>query len=863
MRYSDIIKDIQSNVSPTSIANLRLLGNDIDQIKAQIESEATTEGLSYPVDWERECGRRIGIISEYIISLGALLKASFFTNEYGENFALHHWDTINHVTTKVNSILKVTGGSSSGAEVDILLVDEKEDKMCGFSSKMRRMYSAKTLNWGDIEIEKMDCLLHTGCKNIQRGAFIFDHNHLQNFKTKYKDVKIYDWQHIKAIWQQVYSILAKRDFDYDQLDRFINSKKLDLVPYFHQTKAVNAATQYYGNGGEFFLFDHICRSGKTITALQTAKEIHAQNILLLTSFPCINEMEWADTILRFYDFAHWNVVNFSAGSGFYSAAKNNFVMVSFQDLKANDYNGNYGWNKPKFDQIRNQKWDLVIVDEVHYGFETDKSTDIIEGLTFDKCLALSATPFINYFRNTFDATNTNRWTIFDEAERAKVDPVYAAYPKMNFLLFAPPKAVYEEYFKEYTEEDGLTFAKLMRLNGTGEFFYKRDIEILIKYIFGDRDSKYKLKNSPFVSSRDKGQTIGDGIIIFVPKVECCEPLQKLLLENPVVRKIYGDNIHYTYSDTRKSYELKPWLQRVAKPPFIIIAVDQLTTGVTVAGIDTVILMNDGESPQELMQRMFRCRTATKDKRDAYVIDLNPSRTFRMVYEYTTTLAEVDQKTQLEYFKRFFDCVSIVYNDGAKFVDVNKEMEDIFQQAGERYLNYFGKLTLLKNDELSAETVQELEAVYFENGEDDATYKEGIKKGKTSHKDKTDNDDDEDTDKDKKDAGDETDAEKRRRELRLKMLAIMDSLTWASVFTDCQYDRYDEIFNALAGDTKRKQEYDKLIFNNDQTPLSCKRIITLLDREVDGKVLNSIITKFNMDFRSGSKPKKEIVLSTAV
>lgn len=705
---SDVIKGIQSNITPQNILDLKLLTNNIDYIKTTIELE--TEDRWHVRDsysWMQECGRKIGIISEYIISLGVLLKAPFFTNKYGDNIELHDWDDVNYVTTKINDVLSVTGGSSKGSEIDILIVDKDETKwkMWGFSSKMRKIYGAKTINWGDIEIKQMDCLLRTGCNDIVFGAVIFDRNHLQNYKIKYKDVIIYDWADIKVIWQQVYAILQTSNFDCGVVNNAIRGEKLPLQPRYHQILAMEDAKKYYSNGGKFFLFDHICRSGKTITALKTSKEISAKNILLLTSFPCINEMEWADTINRFTEFGHWNVKNFSDRTGYFDSDKNNFVMVSFQHYKKPDDDGSCGLNKAIFAEIRDQKWDLVIVDEVHYGFETEKSQDIIEGLNFDKCLALSATPFVNYFRNTFDATNTHRWTIFDEAERAKIDPIYAESPKMHFLLYTPPKTLYEDYAKEFPFEDGITFTKLMRVKDDGEFFYKRDIEILIKYLVGDKDSRYKLKNSPFDHSRRQGEDIGNGVLIFVPNVASLRPLQKILLENPVVKSIYGDNIEYTYSDARASADLKNWLVKIAnKGRFIILAVDQLTTGVTMAGVDTVILMNDGESPQELIQRMYRCRTATKTKKDAYVIDLNPARTFRMVFEYTATLAEVDNANQIDYFKKFFDCNPIVYNDGAVFVDIDTEMSQIFTDAGNRYFNYFGKLSLLKNDELCEESV---------------------------------------------------------------------------------------------------------------------------------------------------------------
>ena len=203
----------------------------------------------------------------------------------------------------------------------------------------------------------------------------------------------------------------------------------------------------------------------------------------------------------------FNVKNVIAYSNPYNGTftnKNMHIKQLVDNYNQNGMNQNYGWNKPKFDDIRNVKWDCIIVDEVHYGYETDKSKEIVEGLDFKYCLALSATPFVNYFRNTFDFSNTHRWTIFDEIQRSKTDPIYASYPEMHFLLFAPPKNIYSEYLNEYIEEDGLTWNKLLRVKEDGTFFYEKDIDTIIKFVFGEKNSNYNSRNTPFGWAREHG-----------------------------------------------------------------------------------------------------------------------------------------------------------------------------------------------------------------------------------------------------------------------------------------------------------------------------------------------------------------------
>jgi superfamily II DNA or RNA helicase len=801
-----------------------MLGDNMDVIKSSVERETGEEYVYGSQDWKRECGRRIGVFGEYVALLGFLLKVPHLTNIYGSTYQLNKWDNKNGIPSPVKSICSISAGSKESGEIDILVIDETVHRLWCFSSKFRKMYDSGNLKWGDTEVDRMKIVESRNNKCFDKfvegdswnyGVFVFNRHDFKNECQKYKDVVVYDWQDIKIIWQQVYTILAENSFDSHKVDQLIDIGREHLVPRFHQIAAANAAMNYWGkNEGKFFLFDHISRSGKTITALNTCKKMGFKNVLLVTSFPCINEMEWGDTIGQFHDFEYWNVVNYSGKTGLFDDTKQNFVMISLQDLKSNDRsNLTYGMGKEKFDAIRDVYWDCVIVDEVHYGYETDKSQDIVGDLGFDYCLALSATPFVNYFRNTFDFSNTHRWSIFDECERAKIDPVYAAYPKMHFLLFAPPVGVYTDYLQEYAEEDGLTFNKLLRVKDDGTFFYEKDVDSIIKFVFGETGSGYNSRNTPFGWVRENGLDKGRGILIFVPECDRCKPLRDRLLQNDKVKAMFGNNIHYTYSDLNKSNELKGWLKKNANPPFIIIAVGQLTTGVTVKGVDTVIMMDDGNSPQQLMQRMFRCRTAAEGKKDAFVIDLNPARTFKMVYDYASTLAHTDSVSQMEYFKKFFALMPIVYCKDNRMIDCSKDLNKIFNDAAYSHYNCFGKKSLILDipDDLKAELAKLAKTIMIggKSSKKSEKYIDGIEKGKSFVKEGDGNNKHSEDD----DHNEEVEDDENIELLSQKMfLNILQSICWASALCGCKFDRYEEIFEYLDEHPDLKREYDKLLFD---------------------------------------------------
>ena len=835
-KYSALIKSIQKDVTPVKISALAGFTDDLDFVKQQVEIESRTEAKDYvgrmcsvknqPLDqnwvevaFKKQSGRKIGIISEYVAILGFLLKVPHLSNLYGSSAQLCFWDNKNKVQIPVKSILDITAGSSRGGEIDVLAVDEANKKVICFSCKLRKIYDG-TIHWGDTEVDRMSVIESRFNKSFDTfnketdylyGTFIFDRTDIKNNSKKYKNTIIHDWKDLKIIWKQVFDILCQNGFDATKINKIVGQERKHLVPRFHQETASEAAINYWTSSKRlgdkrFFLFDHICRSGKTITALYTCKKMGFKNVLLLTNFPCINEMEWGDTIGAFFDFEYWNFVNFSGHTGTFYKNKCNFVAVSFADLKSNDKeNVLYGWDKAKFADIRDQHWDCIIVDEVHYGYETEKSKSIVDGLDFDFCLALSATPFVNYFKNTFDASNTHRWTIFDEKESAKQYKVYADYPNMHFLLFSPPKNIYAEFLSEWDEEDGLTFRKLLRLKEDKTFFYERDIDSIIGFVFGEKNPKYNSRKTPFGWARGNGVDKVQGILIFVPETDHCKPLQQRLLANKTVQERFGTNVYYTYADLNKSGEIKGWLKKHAVAPFIIIAVGQLTTGVTVADVDTVMLMDDGESPQQLMQRMFRCRTAVGGKTGAFVIDLNPARTLRMVYEYTSTLASIDGISQRDYFKKWFDLMPVVYCEENKMVDCSGDLDKIFQAACSKYYDCFGKGSLIK--EMPESVMSVLDGFTFSDGKNNKKeqYAEGIDKGKSFKKGKSGHSGGSGT-------NEKYDEETREQMARKKMIAIFQSIAWASVLTGGKLNSYQEIFQALDNNPDLKREYDKLLFD---------------------------------------------------
>ena len=59
----------------------------------------------------------------------------------------------------------------------------------------------------------------------------------------------------------------------------------------------------------------------------------------------------------------------------------------------------------------------------------------------------------------------------------------------------------------------------------------------------------------------------------------------------------------------------------------------LTTGVTLPCVDILLLLDDLKSTDLNYQKMFRCFTESVGKRAGFVVDLNPTRIIKTLYQY--------------------------------------------------------------------------------------------------------------------------------------------------------------------------------------------------------------------------------------
>lgn len=635
----------------------------------------------------------------------------------------------------------------------------------------------------------------------------------------------------------------------DELKQLIESilddsdaNKLDINLKKHQIETIEFIKHCYTKYKDCLLY-HKPRSGKTYIALSHIKDNQYKNVIVLTSYPILN-YQWIEHIEKFKGFKNYNIINVSEQDIIeLDKTKNNILLISFQDIKG----GNDGvFSKEKFDNIRNINFELLVIDEVHFGTETYKSKEVLTLLNYKKLLGLSATPVKNLISGTFGVHNTHSYTIIDEIENKKLDPISYNYADINYYIWNLSNDE-KKFLKVFSDEEQFTMTKLFRLDEFGEFVYKSDIEYIFKKLVynknvckTDKRGFHPLNNSGIFNQVKS-------VLLFVTEVKIQEKLKELLLNIEEFNDEF--NIHITNSNINNSNDLIRKIRKDFKSKDrrnIIIAVDQLTTGITLDDCDMVMFMNDWQSIDKYTQASYRCQSPRDNKHNCFVIDFNAARCLKMIYENSYVASIFNKENSQEIKRKWFDCVNVFYRTEGEFKkydydSFNKEYYDsiisrtnftdsciLQQNFNENIINTLINLNI-ERDKLKNE-IKKLN-------------KDGIDKGKNNEKlDKIENTIIENN-------------EKLNEYNRLKLLinkakAILDKTMLLSLFTRCKYDDIDEIFYNISNNKELIEMYLESLFLKDIDIIKIKLndIIFIYNNIYDKDVINRMLTVFNYNFK---------------
>lgn len=423
-----------------------------------------------------------------------------------------------------------------------------------------------------------------------------------------------------------------------------------------------------------FLWNAKMRFGKTFTAYHLAKSMGLSRVLVLTYKPAVEDA-WQKDLENHVDFSDYVFLRregLSDIGDYLSRDKKVVAFASYQDLLGQkDADTQI---KDKHIQLFDERWDLVIIDEFHYGAGTKKAKEIladqleaqnvskkeisqiIEKELFseeDEELAeeaeslralevakqissrfrlyLSGTPFKAMANAQFDSKAIFNWTYTDE-QKAKeqwnldhpgqeLDNPYRSLPQIQLYLYKVQSDIISAGLQEGKDEFSLNhFFKTERKKFVNEKAVTKWLNLISGVIRPHKEIedelheevRYQASQYPFDHEGELFDEL-DHTLWYLNRVDSAIALKELLEKHAVFRDFH---IILAAGKGMKSGvdAVQPVLDEIDRhKKTITLSVGKLTTGVSISKWKGVLFLRDVSSPENYFQTAFRAQTPFTDK----------------------------------------------------------------------------------------------------------------------------------------------------------------------------------------------------------------------------------------------------------
>lgn len=376
-----------------------------------------------------------------------------------------------------------------------------------------------------------------------------------------------------------------------------------------QEVAVSQTIAYRNNHecGEF-LWNAKPRFGKTLSVYDFVKKIGAKNVLIATNRPAIANSWYSDyekflgrqsgyffvsnvdgikdrALVMNYEEYYKDSISREKEADTVKMGLIDFI--SLQDLKGSIYFSENANATDKLKEVKDIKWDLLVIDEAHEGVDTYKTDIAFDHIKRKFTLHLSGTPFKALANSKFEDRAIFNWTYADEQKKKEdwdnsnqEENPYANLPKLHLYTYQMSEIIREE-LKQGIEIQGETEEYAFDLNEffaveNGKFKYNSSVDKFLdamalqeKYPFSTPALREELKHTFWLLDR----------------VESAKKLAEKLKEHPVFRDYEivlaaGDGKLDDDEETMKSYDKV--VKAIAEhDKTITLSVGQLTTGITI------------------------------------------------------------------------------------------------------------------------------------------------------------------------------------------------------------------------------------------------------------------------------------------
>lgn len=446
-----------------------------------------------------------------------------------------------------------------------------------------------------------------------------------------------------------------------------------------------------------FLWNAKMRFGKTFTTYQLAKEMGWTRILVLTYKPAV-EKAWRVDLETHVDFFGWKFKGKADDAPNFDDPSPLVWFASFQDVLGHDERGN-----PK---VRNAglyavDWDVVVIDEYHFGAWRDAAKAIYQGdpdvgtegdrseerimatpdlepgfardveqtlsLSVGSFLYLSGTPFRALTEGEFLEDQVFNWTYSDE-QRAKRDWTgpssnpYSALPKMHLLAYEMPEALKEPALNNLSEFSLTEFFRIDKESKPPKFTHEREVQKWLDLLRGQdlsdlRGSISSTTRPPLPFEDVNLLTALQHTVWYLPSVDACTAMHDLMRQPH--NKFFNDYTILVAAGSKAGMgekALGPVEGAIGNVPqnskTITLSCGKLMTGVTVPAWAGIFMLRELKSPESYFQAAFRVQSpwtykyANTEvggvdevvvKEHCYVLDFSPNRALRLIVDYATKL----------------------------------------------------------------------------------------------------------------------------------------------------------------------------------------------------------------------------------
>lgn len=437
-----------------------------------------------------------------------------------------------------------------------------------------------------------------------------------------------------------------------------------LPPRANQEDVIANFKKARKHGRRNLLMFAVMRFGKSFTSMCCAKEMNAKLVLVVSAKADVKD-EWKKTVESIGNFEGYSFADktdlLSDGAMLRKARKDRKRIVLFltlQDLQGNKV-------KEAHKEVFSVNWDLLLVDETHFGARAEHYGDVlltktelelqmkdvdtlddldnvVKELHTNTTIHLSGTPYRILMGSEFEKEDIIAFVQFSDIAAAQEewmnahrlrddfaewDNPYFGFPQMIRFAFSPNQASLDRI--KQLQESGATasFSEMFRPRSLTEVssnlhkqFVHTDVVLdLLQVIDG---SKFDANVLGFLDN----QLIRDGklcrhMVFVLPYCASCDAMQSLLEANKAsfrnlseyeIVNISGLNAAKAYKDTA---DVKRHIAEceAAGIKTITLTVNRMLTGNTVPQWDTMLYLKQTASPEEYDQAIFRLQNPFIDE----------------------------------------------------------------------------------------------------------------------------------------------------------------------------------------------------------------------------------------------------------